>query len=77
VLKIFSTQATVNQFPEGQFDIVIREEKAQILEAFEKLSTAARGPKPYRPVFSIVICGKRHHARYFLRISSVRRFNMT
>ncbi|KAJ7911613.1 Piwi domain-containing protein, partial [Mycena leptocephala] len=36
---------------EGQFDI---------------LSTAARGPKPYRPVFSIVICGKRHHARYFL-----------
>ncbi|KAJ7915685.1 argonaute-like protein [Mycena leptocephala] len=50
---------------EGQFDIVIREEKAQILEAFEKLSTAARGPKPYRPVFSIVICGKRHHARFY------------
>jgi hypothetical protein len=50
---------------EGQFDIVIREEKAQILEAFHKLSTAARGPKPYRPVFSIVICGKRHNARFY------------
>ncbi|KAJ6558191.1 ribonuclease H-like domain-containing protein [Mycena capillaripes] len=50
---------------EGQFDIVIREEKAQILEAFKKLSTAARGPKPYRPFFSIIICGKRHHARFY------------
>ncbi|KAJ7235089.1 ribonuclease H-like domain-containing protein [Mycena haematopus] len=48
---------------EGQFDIVIREEKAQILEAFQKLSTAGRGS--YRPVFSIVICGKRHHARFY------------
>ncbi|KAJ6510612.1 argonaute-like protein [Mycena sanguinolenta] len=46
---------------EGQFDIVLREEKAQILEAFQKLS----GPEPYRPVFSIVICGKRHHARFY------------
>ncbi|KAJ7186894.1 argonaute-like protein [Mycena filopes] len=50
---------------EGQFDIVIREEKAQILEAFHKLSTAARGSKPYRPLLSIVICGKRHHARFY------------
>ncbi|KAJ7640433.1 argonaute-like protein [Mycena polygramma] len=50
---------------EGQFDIVIREEKAQMLEAFKKLSTEARGPKPYRPLFSIVICGKRHHARFY------------
>jgi hypothetical protein len=49
---------------EGQFDIVVREEMAQILEAFQKLSTKARGPKPYRPAFAIVICGKRHHARY-------------
>ncbi|KAJ7747645.1 argonaute-like protein [Mycena maculata] len=50
---------------EGQFDIVVQEEKAQILEAFEKLSTKARGPKPYRPSVSIVICGKRHHARFY------------
>ncbi|KAK7039451.1 protein argonaute 1B [Favolaschia claudopus] len=50
---------------EGQFDIVIREEKAQILEAFQRLSTKDRGPKPYRPAFSIIICGKRHHARFY------------
>ncbi|KAJ6632516.1 Piwi-domain-containing protein [Mycena sp. CBHHK59/15] len=50
---------------EGQFDIVIREEKAQIIEAFEKLSTERRGAKAYRPQFAIVICGKRHHARFY------------
>ncbi|KAJ7021433.1 argonaute-like protein [Mycena alexandri] len=48
---------------EGQFDIVVREEKAQILEAFVKLS--AQRPKPYRPLVSIIICGKRHHARFY------------
>ncbi|KAF7290752.1 Argonaute-like protein [Mycena indigotica] len=50
---------------EGQFDTVIREEKSQILEAFGKLSTAARGSRPYRPQFAIIICGKRHHARFY------------
>jgi hypothetical protein len=68
-----SSRIAANKFSEGQFDIVIREEKAQILEAFQKLSTAARGPKPYRPLFSIVVCGKRHHARYsFIHILFVR-----
>ncbi|KAJ7859445.1 argonaute-like protein [Mycena leptocephala] len=41
---------------EGQFDIVVREEKAQILEAFEKLSTKNRGPQPYRLLVAIIIC---------------------
>ncbi|KAJ6524443.1 argonaute-like protein [Mycena vulgaris] len=50
---------------EGQFDIVVREEKAQMLEAFKKLSTKERGPKAYRPLVAIVICGKRHHARFY------------
>ncbi|KAJ7117885.1 argonaute-like protein [Mycena crocata] len=50
---------------EGQFDIVVREEKAQILEAFQKFNTKDRGPKPYRPAVAIVICGKRHHARFY------------
>ncbi|KAF7305402.1 Argonaute-like protein [Mycena chlorophos] len=49
---------------EGQFDTVIREEQTQILEAFKKLSTKARGGT-YRPKFAIVICGKRHHARFY------------
>ncbi|KAJ7688957.1 Piwi domain-containing protein [Mycena rosella] len=56
---------------EGQFDIVVREEKAQILEAFQKLSTEARGPKPYRPLVAIVICGKRHHARFYPTASNL------
>ncbi|KAJ7653632.1 argonaute-like protein [Mycena polygramma] len=47
---------------EGQFDIVVREELAQILEAFKKLN---RSPQPYRPLVAIVICGKRHNARLF------------
>ncbi|KAJ7485142.1 argonaute-like protein [Mycena galericulata] len=56
---------------EGQFDIVVREEKAQILEAFQKLTTGHRGPKPYRPAVSIVICGKRHHARFYPTTSNL------
>ncbi|CAK5263252.1 unnamed protein product [Mycena citricolor] len=50
---------------EGQFDIVVREELAQALEAFKKLSTKERGAKPYRPAIAIIICGKRHHAKFF------------
>lgn len=49
---------------EGQFDTVLQEELAQILEAFKKLSTKARG-QAYRPSLSIIICGKRHHARFY------------
>lgn len=49
---------------EGQFDQVVQEELAQILEAFKKLGTEGRRVK-YRPQLSIIICGKRHHARFF------------
>ncbi|KAF8970422.1 argonaute-like protein [Flammula alnicola] len=48
---------------EGQFDIVLKEELPQILDAFEKLSTKDR--KNYKPQLSIIICGKRHHARFY------------
>ncbi|KAF9443073.1 argonaute-like protein [Macrolepiota fuliginosa MF-IS2] len=48
---------------EGQFDIVLREELPEILKAFERMGTQGR-PK-YRPKLSIIICGKRHHARFF------------
>jgi len=48
---------------EGQFDTVLEEELAQILEAFKKMSTGSRGK--YRPKLSIIICGKRHHAKFF------------
>ncbi|KAG5643974.1 hypothetical protein DXG03_009263, partial [Asterophora parasitica] len=49
---------------EGQFDTVIKEELPQILDAFKKLETKERKTK-YRPQLSIVICGKRHHARFY------------
>ncbi|PFH53610.1 hypothetical protein AMATHDRAFT_1253 [Amanita thiersii Skay4041] len=44
---------------ESQFDQILEEELKQILEAFDKLS------KNYKPLLSIVVCGKRHHARFF------------
>jgi len=49
---------------EGQFDTVLKDELPQILDAFKKLDTKAR-KKKYRPQLSIVICGKRHHSRFF------------
>lgn len=48
---------------EGQFDTVLEEELPQILASFQKMSTQARGK--YRPKVSIIICGKRHHARFY------------
>ncbi|KAG6848643.1 hypothetical protein H0H93_015297 [Arthromyces matolae] len=48
---------------EGQFDKVLSDELPQILNAFKKLETGAR--KKYRPQLSIIICGKRHHARFY------------
>ncbi|KAH0832181.1 Piwi-domain-containing protein [Lanmaoa asiatica] len=49
---------------EGQFDTVLNEELPQILDAFGRVNPRG-GPqgKPYRPQLTIVICGKRHHAR--------------
>lgn len=47
---------------EGQFLIVIEEELPAIKAAFKKFDT----PKtPYRPQLTIVICGKRHHTRFY------------
>ncbi|KAK0486559.1 argonaute-like protein [Armillaria novae-zelandiae] len=48
---------------EGQYDIVIREELIQIKEAAKRLNTKDR--KAYKPLVSIIICGKRHHARFY------------
>ncbi|KAJ3879731.1 argonaute-like protein [Lentinula edodes] len=49
---------------EGQYDTVLNEELPQILNAFKKFNTKDR-KAPYRPLLSIVICGKRHHARFY------------
>lgn len=49
---------------EGQFDQVVSEELPQVQKAFKKLSHVA-GRKEYRPKLSIIICGKRHHAKFW------------
>jgi len=47
---------------EGQFPVVVNEEMPAIKAAFKKFDT----PKgPYRPKLTIVICGKRHHTRFY------------
>ncbi|KAH7923516.1 Piwi-domain-containing protein [Leucogyrophana mollusca] len=47
---------------QGQFPIVRAEELPEIIAAFRKFDT----PKtPYRPKLTIVVCGKRHHTRFY------------
>ena len=59
VSLILPTNSFENQ---GQFNIVLTDELPLILNAFKKLGV---GAKPYRPKLSIMICGKRHHARFY------------
>ena len=47
---------------EGQFNTVVDEEYPQMVKAFEAFGNAKQ---PYRPKLTIVICGKRHHTRFF------------
>lgn len=41
---------------------MLQHELPQVLDAFTKLNV---GGKPYRPKLSIMICGKRHNARFY------------
>jgi len=47
---------------EGQFLTVVKEELPLIKAAFRKFDTAQ---KAYEPALTIVICGKRHHTRFY------------
>ncbi|KAI0768207.1 Piwi domain-containing protein [Trametes elegans] len=47
---------------EGQFSLVIREEMPLMKAAFARFSTPQQA---YNPKLTIVICGKRHHTRFF------------
>lgn len=46
---------------EGQFHTVLQEEMPEMRKAFAKVN----GGKPYNPKLTIVICGKRHHTRFY------------
>ncbi|EGN97699.1 hypothetical protein SERLA73DRAFT_169952 [Serpula lacrymans var. lacrymans S7.3] len=51
---------------EGQFDVVLENELPQILDSFKKLKAGTEAkPEAYRPKLTIIICGKRHHARFY------------
>jgi hypothetical protein len=39
-------------------------EKDKILDAFKAIHKETMGLAEYRPHLSIIICGKRHHARF-------------
>lgn len=47
---------------EGQFNTVVEEEYPQMVKAFESFGNAKQ---PYKPKLTIIICGKRHHTRFF------------
>ena len=47
---------------QGQFNIVVSEELPAIKASFRKFHTAQR---QYDPKLTIVICGKRHHTRFY------------
>jgi hypothetical protein len=47
---------------EGQFSIVVGEELPAIKAAFRKMDSPRA---PYTPKLTIVICGKRHHTRFY------------
>ncbi|KAG1898378.1 Piwi domain-containing protein [Suillus fuscotomentosus] len=46
---------------EGQFNTVLEEELPKIREAFKRVPQR----RPYRPLLTIIICGKRHHAKFW------------
>ena len=48
--------------PQGQFDTVRVRERPLIVEAFQ---TFNKPKAPYKPKLTIVICGKRHHTRFY------------
>lgn len=48
-------------FQQGQFKIVVAEEMPEIRKAFTKVA----GGSKYSPKLTIVICGKRHHTRFY------------
>ena len=47
---------------QSQLDMVINIEMQQILDAFRTFKV---NNKPYRPKLTIVVCGKRHHSRFY------------
>lgn len=50
---------------QGQYDAVLKDELPRILDAFKRVPPSATQGKPYHPTLTIIVCGKRHHAKLF------------
>ena len=48
-------------FLQGQYNHVLRVELPKLQAAFKVISPST----PYKPRLSIIVCGKRHHARFW------------
>ena len=46
---------------QGQFSAVVKEEMPEIRKAFRHFDAT----RPYQPQLTIVVCGKRHHTRFY------------
>ena len=58
----FTTSFYSLLFQKGQYMTVVREEMPAIEASFRHFDTQDR---QYRPKLSIIICGKRHHTRFY------------
>jgi len=56
---------TIAVLLQTQYDTVLETELPRILDAFKRVPPAATQGKPYRPTLTIIVCGKRHHAKLF------------
>ena len=51
---------------EGQFNTVLKDELPQFTKAFKNFDEGSGSQgKRYKPKLTIIICGKRHHARLY------------
>lgn len=60
-LLLFCTSSDTTSI-QGQFSIVIEDEISKIRASFRKFDTPQG---PYRPKLTVVVCGKRHHTRFY------------
>ena len=61
-LATFEGDTCADTFLKGQFKTVIDEELPLIKQSFRKFDKPG---KTYNPTLTIIICGKRHHTRFY------------
>lgn len=64
-LFLLSSMFTTTVFLQSQYDTVLRDELPRVLDAFKRVPNSVTKGKLYRPTLTIIVCGKRHHAKLF------------